>query len=71
MKTINIRNKNTFAISETSIGATTSVRTVGGEIKNVVVSGNTGVVTARKDGATTNYVYDLERGILLKAYSVG
>ena len=69
MKTVNIRNKNTFDIRETSTGQTTSIRTVNGEIKNVVVNGTTCVITARKDNSNKNYVYDLERGTLKRMYS--
>jgi hypothetical protein len=70
MKTINVRTKNSFAITETRTGQVTGVRSVDGEIQNVVVSGTTGVVTARKDGTNKNYVYDLERGTVMRIYSV-
>lgn len=71
MKTINVRSKNTFAISETSSGQTTAIRSVDGDIQNVIVSGSTGVVTVTKGTAKKNYVYDLERALVIKCYSVG
>lgn len=70
MKTINIRSQNSFAISDTRMGAVTRMFSVSGTIQYAMVNGNVGVVTVQQGRAAKNYVYDLDRGTLQRIYSV-
>ena len=69
VRTITLRGKRSFAITDASNGQTIKVLSVDGDILSTTVTNTTAVITASKNGSNKNYVYNLNRAILERVYS--
>jgi hypothetical protein len=70
MNILTLRNHNTIALQKAENGQTIKTFSVDGDIvSGPNIAGTTGYATVKKNNSLKNYIYDLERGVVVKILS--